>query len=75
MDIIVNLGLIMFILQNIFFSLFQRAFPICETCRKATMYMEYTDSELYLQVIYVRRFEISVKYLYLLGATEYSNNV
>ena len=31
---------------------FQRAFPICETCRKATMYMEYTDSQLYLQLLY-----------------------
>lgn len=31
---------------------FQRAFPICETCRKATMYSEYTDSELYLQLLY-----------------------
>ena len=31
---------------------FQRAFPICETCRKATMYMEYTDSQLYTQLLY-----------------------
>ena len=31
---------------------FQRAFPICETCRKATMYTEYTDSQLYLQLLY-----------------------
>lgn len=31
---------------------FQRAFPICETCRKATMYMDYTDSQLYLQFLY-----------------------
>ena len=31
---------------------FQRAFPICETCRKATMYTEYTASQLYLQLLY-----------------------
>jgi len=31
---------------------FQRAFPVCPVCRKATMYMEYNDSQLYLQLLY-----------------------
>ena len=32
--------------------IFQRAFPICSTCHKATMYREYTDSQLYIQQLY-----------------------
>ena len=31
---------------------FQGAFPVCSACRKATMYMEYNDSQLYLQLLY-----------------------
>ena len=32
---------------------FQRAFPVCPTCRKAIMYSEYSDSQLYTQIQYV----------------------
>ena len=31
---------------------FQRAFPVCPACHKATMYMKYNDSQLYLQLLY-----------------------
>jgi len=38
---------------------FQRVFPVCPTCSKATMYMEYTDSQLYLQLLYYQHlFEV-----------------
>ena len=33
---------------------FQRAFPICTTCYKATMYREYTESQLYTQLLYLQ---------------------
>jgi len=32
---------------------FQRAYPICSTCSKATMYREYTDSQLYTQLQFI----------------------
>ena len=32
---------------------FQRAYPICSTCAKATMYREYTDSQLYTQLQFI----------------------
>lgn len=31
---------------------FQRAFPVCSTCHKATMYREFTDSQLYTQLLF-----------------------
>ena len=31
---------------------FQRAFPVCSTCFKATMYREFTDSQLYTQLLF-----------------------
>merc|ERR1719186_1561337 len=31
---------------------FQRAFPVCPTCSKATMYSEYSDSQLYTQLMF-----------------------
>ena len=34
---------------------FQRAFPICQTCHKATMYREFTDSQLYTQLLFFAR--------------------
>merc|ERR1719376_346128 len=38
---------------------FQRAFPVCPTCSKATMYTEYSDSQLYLQLLYYQHlFEV-----------------
>ena len=38
---------------------FQRAFPVCSTCYKATMYMEFNDSQLYLQLLYYQHlFEV-----------------
>ena len=33
---------------------FQRAFPVCTTCYKATMYREYTESQLYTQLLYLQ---------------------
>jgi DNA polymerase alpha subunit A len=33
---------------------FQRAFPVCSTCFKATMYREYTDSQLYTQLLFLQ---------------------
>ena len=37
----------------------QWAFPVCPVCRKATMYMEYNDSQLYLQLLYYQHlFEV-----------------
>eukprot|EP00090_Calanus_glacialis_P016583 TRINITY_DN25936_c0_g1_i4.p1 TRINITY_DN25936_c0_g1~~TRINITY_DN25936_c0_g1_i4.p1 ORF type:complete len:1464 (-),score=583.40 TRINITY_DN25936_c0_g1_i4:126-4448(-) len=32
---------------------FQRAYPVCGTCTKATMYREYTDSQLYTQLQFI----------------------
>jgi len=32
---------------------FQRAFPVCPTCKKAIMYSEYSDSQLYTQIQFV----------------------
>ena len=32
---------------------FQRAYPVCSTCGKATMYREYNDSQLYTQLQFV----------------------
>merc|ERR1712183_88082 len=32
---------------------FQRAYPICSTCAKATMYREYSDSQLYTQLQFI----------------------
>ena len=33
---------------------FQRAFPICTTCFKATMYREYSESQLYTQLLFLQ---------------------
>lgn len=32
---------------------FQRAYPVCGTCTKATMYREYSDSQLYTQLQFI----------------------
>ena len=40
---------------------FQRAFPVCSTCHKATMYREYSDSMLYNQLIFFQRLFDTVK--------------
>ena len=45
--------------------IFQRAFPICSTCHKATMYREYTDSQLYLQMLYFQHlFQVQIQISY-----------
>ncbi len=33
---------------------FQRAFPICTTCYKATMFREYSESQLYTQLLFLQ---------------------
>jgi len=32
---------------------FQRAYPVCSTCRKAIMYSEYSDTQLYNQIQFI----------------------
>lgn len=38
---------------------FQRAFPVCPACRKAVMYAEYSDTQLYNQIqFFIHIFDI-----------------